>query len=160
PWVLLFPFVRFSKFHDYAEQRLARAIAWGIVVPFVAVNLIPGAMPRYSMPELAPASWLLAMCYAGNAMQYPHGMAVKNHRVWSHVVAIFVAFGVVVGAIGYPITAIVLRNRQQVKKAAAEINAVVPTNETLYAVNPDYQPVFFYVKAPLEYVRSVADLPP
>src|SRR6266576_3670331 len=25
PWVLLFPFVRFSKFHDYAEHRLARA---------------------------------------------------------------------------------------------------------------------------------------
>ena len=39
------------------------------------------------------------------------------------------------------------------KKAAAEINAVVPPNETLYAVDPDYQPVFFYVNAPLEYVR-------
>ena len=45
------------------------------------------------------------------------------------------------------------------KKAAAEINAVVPPNETLYAVDPEYQPVFFYVKAPLEYVSDVQELP-
>src|SRR5437867_7481168 len=70
PWVLLFPFVRFSKFHDYAERRLARALAWGIAVPFVAVNLVPGAVPRYSMPVIAPASWLLAMSYAGPALQW------------------------------------------------------------------------------------------
>jgi len=44
--------------------------------------------------------------------------------------------------IGYPFTAVVLKNRQQVKKAAAEINAHVSANETLYAVNPDYQPCF------------------
>jgi hypothetical protein len=66
----------------------------------------------------------------------------------------------VIGAIGYPVTAIVLRNRQQVKIAAAEINALVPLNETLYAVNPDYQPVFFYVKAPVQYVSQVKNLPP
>jgi hypothetical protein len=65
----------------------------------------------------------------------------------------------VIGAIGYPITAVVLRDRQQVKKAAAEINALVPTNDTLYAVNPDYQPVFFYVKAPVQYVSDVENLP-
>jgi len=53
----------------------------------------------------------------------------------------------------------VLKNRQQVKKAAAEINALVPANETLYAVNPDYQPVFFYVKAPVQYVNHVNNLP-
>jgi len=53
----------------------------------------------------------------------------------------------------------VLKNRQQVKKAAAEINALVPANETLYAVNPDYQPVFFYVKSPVQYVSHVKNLP-
>ena len=45
------------------------------------------------------------------------------------------------------------------KKAATEINSLVPPNETLYAVDPEYQPVFFYLKAPLEYVRSVQELP-
>jgi hypothetical protein len=46
-----------------------------------------------------------------------------------------------------------------VKKAAAEINALVPANETLYAVNPDYQPVFFYVKPPVKYVSYIRKLP-
>ncbi|PYJ01596.1 MAG: hypothetical protein DMF00_04425 [Verrucomicrobia bacterium] len=35
----------------------------------------------------------------------------------------------------------------------------MPTNEILYAVNPDYQPVFFYVKAPVRYVSYVENLP-
>lgn len=159
PWVLLFPFVRLSKFHEYAEQRLARGLAWGMVVPFLAVNLVPGALPRYSMPLIAPASWLLAMSYAGHALQWPWERGVINERRWARIVALFVGVGLVVGGIGYPLTAVILRDRQQVKKAASEINALVPANETLYAVNPEYQPVFFYVKAPLKYVGRVQDLP-
>jgi 4-amino-4-deoxy-L-arabinose transferase-like glycosyltransferase len=159
PWVVLFPFVRFSKFHDYAEQRLARGLAWGMAVPFLALNLVPGALPRYSMPVIAPASWLLAMSYAGQALQWPWERETSGQRVWAKIVALFVAVGLVVGGIGYPLTAVVLRDRQQVKKAAAEINALVPLNETLYAVDPEYQPVFFYVTARLEYVSRVQDLP-
>ena len=159
PWVLLFPFVRFSKFHDYAEQRLARGLAWGIAVPFLALSLVPGALPRYSMPVIAPASWLLAMSYAGQALHWHWKRGTSDERMWAKIVALFVAVGLVVGGIGYPFTAVVLRNRQQVKKAAAEINALVPVNESLYAVDPKYQPVFFYVKAPLEYVSYVQELP-
>jgi len=159
PWVLLFLFVRFPKFHDYAEQRFARALAWGIAVPFLAVNLVPGAVPRYSMPVIAPASWLLAMSYAGYALQWPRERGVADERRWAKIVAFFVGVGLVVGGIGYPVAAVVLRTRQQVKKAAAEINALVPPNETLYAVDPEYQPVFFYVTAPLEYVSRVQELP-
>jgi 4-amino-4-deoxy-L-arabinose transferase-like glycosyltransferase len=158
PWLLLFPFARFSKFHDESHRQLARALAWGIAVPFVAVNLVPGSVARYSMPVIVPASWLLAMIYAGNALQWPRTWT-KNDRGWSKVVATFVGIGLAIGVIGYPLTAVVLKNRQQVKKAAAEINAHVPANETLYAVNPDYQPVFFYVKAPVKYVSYVKDLP-
>jgi hypothetical protein len=111
------------------------------------------------MPIIAPASWLLAMSYAGQVLQWPWEKGTSGQRVWAKIVALFVAVGLVVGGIGYPLTAVVLRDRQQVKKAAAEINAVVPLNETLYAVDPEYQPVFFYVKAPLEYVNSVQELP-
>src|SRR5262249_61417794 len=78
---------------------------------------------------------------------------------WARIIALFVGLGLVVGGIGYPLTAVVLKNRQQVKKAAVEINALVPPNETLYAVDPEYQPVFFYVKARLEYVGYVRELP-
>jgi 4-amino-4-deoxy-L-arabinose transferase-like glycosyltransferase len=158
PWVLLFPFTRFSKFHDSAQQYFARALAWGIAVPFVAVNLVPGAVARYSMPVIAPACWLLAMTYVGGALQWPRNWT-RSDRDWARVVAVFVALGIAIGAIGYPLTAVVLKNRQQVKKAAAEINALVPANETLYAVNPDYQPVFFYVKSPVKYVSHIRKLP-
>ena len=158
PWLLLFPFARFSKFYDESHRQLARALAWGIAVPFVAVNLVPGSVARYSMPVIVPASWLLAMIYAGNALQWPRTWT-KNDRGWSKVVATFVGIGLAIGVIGYPLTAVVLKNRQQVKKAAAEINAHVPANEMLYAVNPDYQPVFFYVKAPVRYVSYVKNLP-
>ena len=159
PWLLLFPFARFSKLREQSEQRLARALSWGTAVPFLVVNLVPGGLPRYSMPAIVPASWLLGMICAGNAFQWPRRW-MKDERVSVRVVAVFVALGLVIGAIGYPVTAIVLKNRQQVKRAAAEINALVPPNETLYAVNPDYQPVFFYVKAPVQYVSRVKNLPP
>jgi len=98
------------------------------------------------------------MICAGNALRCPRRW-MKDKRVWAKMVAAFVGLGLVIGAIGYPVTAIVLRNRQQVKRAAAEINALMPPNETLYAVNPDYQPIFFYVKAPVQYVSNVKNLP-
>jgi hypothetical protein len=110
------------------------------------------------MPAIVPASWLLGTICAGNALQWPLRW-MKDERAWTKVAAAFIGLGIIIGAIGYPITAVVLRSRQQVKKAAAEINALVPQNETLYAVNPDYQPVFFYVKAPLQYVSDVESLP-
>jgi hypothetical protein len=159
PWVLVFPFARFSKLREQSERRLARALSWGTAVPFLAVNLVPGGLARYSMPAIVPATWLLGMICAGNALQCPRRW-MKDENVWAKMVTAFVGLGLVIGAIGYPVTAIVLRNRQQVKRAAAEINALVPQNETLYAVNPDYQPVFFYVKAPVEYVSQVKNLPP
>jgi 4-amino-4-deoxy-L-arabinose transferase-like glycosyltransferase len=158
PWLFLFPFLRFSKFDDEAQQQLARALAWGIAVSFVAVNLVPGAVARYSMPVIAPASWLLGMAYVGNALQWPPTWT-RSNRDWARIVAVFAALGIAIGAIGYPIAAVVLKNRQQVKRAAAEINSLVPVNETLYAVNPDYLPVFFYVKAPLAYVSYIKKLP-
>jgi 4-amino-4-deoxy-L-arabinose transferase-like glycosyltransferase len=158
PWLLLFPFVRFSKLQEQSEQRLARALCWGIAVPFLGVNLVPGAVARYSMPAIVPACWLLAMICTESALQWPRPW-MGGQGNWTKVTTAFVALGFVIGALGYPITAMVLKNRQQVKKAAAEINALVPANETLYAVNPDYQPVFFYVKAHVQYVSYVKNLP-
>jgi len=157
PWLLLFPFIRFSRLHDEMQRRLARALSWGTAVPFLAVNLAPGAVARYGMPAIVPASWLLGMICAGNALQRPRW--IKDERIWAKAVAAFIGMGFAIGAIGYPVTAMVLKGRQQIKKAAARINAIVPASETLYAVNPDYQPVFFYMKAPVRYVSSVKELP-
>jgi len=56
PWLLLFPFARFSKLQEQSEQRLARALSWGTAVPFLAINLVPSTVARYSMPAIVPAS--------------------------------------------------------------------------------------------------------
>ena len=39
------------------------------------------------------------------------------------------------------------------------MNAVVPPNEILYAVDPRYQPFFFYAHSPVKYVLRLVDLP-
>jgi hypothetical protein len=52
-----------------------------------------------------------------------------------------------------------LQARQKVKTIAAQIEAVVPESERLYAVDPDYQPFLFYVRRLIIYVSRVADLP-
>jgi 4-amino-4-deoxy-L-arabinose transferase-like glycosyltransferase len=159
PWLILLPFLRFSKFRRHNQRQLARGLGWGTVLPFLIVNLVPGGIARYSMPYLVPASWLLAMSYADGALHWPGEVRIGSDRPFARVVSVFVALGIVIGGIGYPLTALALRGRQQVTKAAATINAALPKDEIVYAVDPRYVPVLFYVKAPLEYVSSVADLP-
>ncbi len=111
------------------------------------------------MPYLVPASWLLAMSYADGALHWPGKIGVASENPFAKVVTAFIGLGLVVGGIGYPLTALALRGRQRVTKAAATINAVLPGDEVVYSVNPRYVPVLFYIKAPLKYVSSVADLP-
>jgi hypothetical protein len=110
------------------------------------------------MPAIVPACWLLAMICTAYALHWPRRWTRDQHD-WTKLTTAFVALGFVIGALGYPITAIILRDRPQVKKAAAEINSLVPANETLYAVDPDNQPVFFYLNAPVQYVSHIKNLP-
>src|SRR5437867_1787435 len=159
PWLILLPFLRFSKFQHLDQLQLAHALVWGTVLPFLVVNLVPGGVARYSMPYLVPASWLLAMGYADGALQWPGKVGIGREEPFARVVTTFVGLGLVIGGIGYPLTALALRGRQQVTRAAAIINAALPGDEIVYSVNPRYVPVLFYIKAPLEYVSSVADLP-
>jgi 4-amino-4-deoxy-L-arabinose transferase-like glycosyltransferase len=155
PWLILVPFLRFSKFRHDTHRQLAHALAWGTMLPFLVVNLVPGAAARYSMPYLVPASWLLAMSYADGALHW----RLESDHPFAKVVTAFVGLGLVIGGIGYPLTALALRGRQQVTRAAATINAALPGDEIVYSVNPHYVPVLFYIKAPLKYVSSVAELP-
>src|SRR5207245_10034407 len=128
-------------------------------LPFLVVNLVPGAAARYSMPYLVPASWLLAMSYADGALHWPGEVRLGSAHPFAKVVTAFVGLGLVIGRIGYPLTALALRGKQQVTRAAATINAVLPGDEIVYSVNPRYVPVLFYVKAPVNQVVSVAYLP-
>lgn len=168
PWVLLTPLIRLDRFRDEMDGRIARGLIWGAVVPLVVVSLVPGAAPRYSLPSLAPFCWLMGMVFAGKALaepgwltwsKGPRALAWPGGPLFHGVGSLFVTLAVAAGLIGYPVAASAARHRQKVKNIADQINAVVPPNETLYAVDPNYQPFFFYMHAPVKYLSSVEELP-
>src|SRR5207244_12062889 len=117
PWLILLPFLRFSKFQHRDQRQLAHALVWGTVLPFLVVNLVPGGVARYSMPYLVPASWLLAMGYAEGALHWPSQIRIGSEDSIAKVVTACVGLGLVIGGIGYPLTALALRGRQTVTKA-------------------------------------------
>jgi 4-amino-4-deoxy-L-arabinose transferase-like glycosyltransferase len=159
PWLLFLPLVRFKKFRDDRQRRLARSLAWGTAVSLIVMTVIPGTAPRYSLPALTPFCWLLALTFAENAFARPSWLNGRDKPLWSRVAGPLVGLAVTVGVIGYPLMAIALKHRPKVKNVAAEINAAVPQAETLYAVDPNYQPFFFYIRAPVKYVSRLAELP-
>lgn len=157
PWTLMLPLLAKTKWRDERERRLAQAIGWGAFVPFLVVNLLPGGLPRYSMPALVPACWLMAMVFdapevklwrADLSSRWRFGFVVQT-AVFAGLLLLLYAFLVVPQ----------LQGRSKVKPIAAQIDEAVPDSEPLYAVDPDYQPFLFYVKSPLIYVNGIEELP-
>ena len=151
PWVVLFLFARFQKLANEPERGFARALSLGILVPFVLVSLVPGALPRYNMPLLAPAIWLLATFVKEHALLWPKQL--RRAITWT-VIAVTLAMLI------YSLAIIpFLQRREKVRPIARQIDAVIPANEPLYAVDPDYQPFLFYIRRPIVYVDKIAELP-
>ena len=162
PWTLLLPLVRFSVLTKEQDRQIARSLAWGTVVPFVVINLVPGAMPRYSMPALMPASWLLAMILSAENLAWPRWLSgkplpVKDRQWLVGALALVACVSIFVYAVAIvPI----LQKRPRLKAIAAKIDAMVPRNETLYAINPNFQPIFFYLRSKLIYSSEISDVSP
>jgi hypothetical protein len=49
--------------------------------------------------------------------------------------------------------------RQRIKRLAAQVESSIPQGETVYALDPNYQPIFFYMKAKLAYADEIDELP-
>jgi 4-amino-4-deoxy-L-arabinose transferase-like glycosyltransferase len=162
PWILVLPLVRGVRLPTARETNLLRALAWGCAVPFLVVNLLPGGLPRYSMPALVAASWLLAMSLSAGEIRAGGwwrslAMASPERRlrlVLITTVAAGMALCLYAGAVAPH-----LQRRSKVKPIAAQIDDLVPNSEPLYAVDPDYQPFLFYVRSRLVYVSQVEEVP-
>jgi 4-amino-4-deoxy-L-arabinose transferase-like glycosyltransferase len=144
PWLFLLPLAGTVKFAP-RQQAVARGLFWGIALPFVLVNLIPGALPRYTMPLLVPAAWLLAMSLTVERLHWPRWLGgaefFKNRR---HVVMTAIIMVTAAAMLLYTLLAVPrLQSRQKIRSIAAQIDAVIPPGERLYAVDPDYQPFLF-----------------
>jgi len=162
PWLFLTPLIGTVQFTGPRKQVLAGALKWGITVPFVAVSLVPGSLPRYTMPLLVPATWLLAMTLSETNVKWPDWLGGKAFSTrlrfrWISALAIITGLALLIYAF-----AVVprLQQHQKVKLIAAKINAIVPESECLYAVDPDYQPFLFYVRSRVAYLSRIRDLPP
>ena len=159
PWLPL-AFLRFDE--PRPVWRCNRALLVGIAIPFVVVDLMPGALPRFVMPSLGPAAWWFGELLSQENLHWPRWLGGKNFS--AHLrnrIFVIVTTVVCVAMLAYA-TLIVPRlyHREKIKTHARQINAIVPASVPLYAVHPDYQPYLFYVNAPVRYVSSIDELPP
>ena len=152
PWVALFPFARIAELENEPERNFARALSLGVIIPFLFVSLVPGALPRYTMPLLAPAIWLLALFVRAHALVWPRKLRFAITWIVVAVVASMLIYSLAI----IPF----LKRREKVRPIARQLEAAIPPNESLYAVDPDYQPFLFYLQRPIVYLSAMKDLPP
>ena len=157
PWTLLLPLVAKVKWKSASEHNLARALCWGVAVPFLIVNLLPGALPRYSMPALLPACWLMAMTLASDEVRVRGKCLGPQFRLRLVIGTALVAALLLCVYAAAIIPA--LQGRAKVKPIAAQIDGLVPDSEPLYALDPGFQPFLFYIKSRLVYVNRLEEVP-
>ncbi len=151
PWAALLPFARLALLENEDDRKLGRALSLGVAFPFVLVNLVPGALPRYTMPLLAPAIWLLAIFIREHALVWPKPL--RKAITWTVALVVF-------AMLFYSLALIpVLERRAKIRPIAAQLEQAIPPHESLYAVDPDYQPYLFYLHRPIVYASEVSDLP-
>ncbi|HXP35733.1 MAG TPA: hypothetical protein VN827_09315, partial [Chthoniobacterales bacterium] len=49
--------------------------------------------------------------------------------------------------------------RQRIKRLAAQVESTIPQSETVYALDPNYQPIFFYMRSRLVYANEIEEVP-
>jgi len=156
---LLLPFVSTAEFGSERERNLARGLGLGIAASFLVISLIPGALARYNMPLLVPATWLMAMTLAAKTVAWPKLM--KKLASPREAFRSVVGFAVLVCAAILVYTFAViprLQHRGKIKTIAAKIDSIMPATAALYAVDPDYQPYLFYVERRVVYVSHLDDV--
>ena len=57
PWLLLVPF---GRNHRSEDRPLLAGLEWGAAITFILVMLLPGALPRYTLPLAVPVAILAA----------------------------------------------------------------------------------------------------
>jgi 4-amino-4-deoxy-L-arabinose transferase-like glycosyltransferase len=161
PWLLFVPLLRNAKFSFERKIDIVRGLSLGIVIPLVIVDLVPGSLPRYVMPLLAPAAWLLAETLTAENLTWPRWLAGRQFQRKDRVRTVAFLTIATCACILFYAVAIVphLQSRQKLRTIAARIDDLIPANESLYAVDPDYQPILFYVERKLIYIGNLNELP-
>ena len=161
PWLIVLALARRVEFVDETQRRTVRALGYAITTSFLAISLIPGSLPRYTMPLIGPACVLVALLLCAERLDFPAWSRLRRPKDSPLRIPLAVAVVIAAGLMIYAVAIVPqLQHLQKVKTIARQIDAVVSPGATLDAVDPDYQPFLFYVQAPLRYRHQVADLPP
>jgi 4-amino-4-deoxy-L-arabinose transferase-like glycosyltransferase len=159
PWVVFAPILRFSRFVEHEDKRVATALAWSVGVPVILVSLVPVSAPRYSLPAAAPFCWLMGLAFSRDAFIRLPRLVGAHRTLWNRLGQLLIVILAVGSLVVFSVRAPFAGARQRVKSVAAEINAKVPQSETLYAIDPKYQPFLFYVRARVQYVNGIEQVP-
>ncbi|MDQ2867757.1 MAG: glycosyltransferase family 39 protein [Verrucomicrobiota bacterium] len=157
PWVLL----GVLQIGSADDRKRSRYFLAGIAVPFVAMNLVPVALPRYAMPAMGATAWWLAELLCAPELHWPRWLSgsVFNSRRRDQVIALVVVL-MTLGGFAYAVARTPRKNQtEKVRKYARQIDAVVPAGVPVFAVNPEYQPYLFYLRGPVLYASSLDELP-
>ena len=161
PWIIFLPLVRFESFPAERDRQLARSLAWGALVPFLIVNLVPGSIPRYAMPAIVPTIWLLALTLTQENLCWPQWLGGREFSASARCRASIGIIALACLAMWTYAIAVVPRmhQRQRIKRLATQIESNIPQGETVYALDPNYQPIFFYMRSKLAYADEIDELP-
>jgi hypothetical protein len=130
------------------DRLLVEGARWPIVLCAFALMLIPGMLPRYTLPLVIPYTLLLALLLKGEMKE--------GVLRWP------LAAGCVVGA-GWVVYGIFFAQRVEAhgyaRDFAAKINAVMPAGSPIYIFSPSVQPEVFYIHGKLLYPDGAKVLP-
>jgi 4-amino-4-deoxy-L-arabinose transferase-like glycosyltransferase len=157
PWTLLLPLVAKVKWATESDRKHAGALRWGAALPFLLVNLLPGGLPRYSMPALVPACWLMAMTLGAEEVRW-RGKIIAPKMRFRWVLSTAIVASILLCLYAAAVVPALAR-RSKVKPLAEQIDRRVPDSERLYALDPDFQPLLFYVRSHLVYVNRLDEVP-
>ena len=151
PWGLALPlFWRRATLSrlEPRERLLIEAARWPIVICAFALMLIPGMLPRYTLPLVVPYALLLALLLKAE---------IKNDVLrWPLAAACLTGAGMLTYGLCF---ASRVAAGGIARDFAAQINAVKPAGSPIYIFDPSVQPEVFYIRGTLLFRDSVRSLP-
>ncbi len=174
PWLLVLPVLWMRP----AAEAWFRPVRNAVVACFILLLLIPGVLPRYTMPLLVPLSVLLAMSMRSGlptwiSPDWPRvlwrrvsgsGQTGAPRDLHENPAASLALAGAGVAAAVMLFYAFALMPRlvraDDLRPLGRDISAAVPAGETLRLWDIGFRPVLFYLRPPLLYINEIEDLPP
>src|SRR5207253_7506640 len=105
-WLLLLPFIRLHKIPDPVQRETVRGLALGSTLLFVIVLLIPGTLPRYILPLIAPFCWIVGVACANNAFEWRLRFKDIELAVPRQLIALGIAVGIVAAMVIFPMRSV------------------------------------------------------